>query len=415
VPRTPRSSLFLRLSLAGLASASVVFATSSTAFGSGSEFTAGDLVVYATVPSTSPSQTGLTSAATAASLVDYNTSGTPSGFAVNLPTADSGSVHGLTESGAALNDGLLTDSADGQYLVATGYEDPLGTASVTGSSVPRTVAVVSPTGAVDTRTSATGSTVPANNFRSAAAATSGGFVWLGSGGGTGVTSDGTVGTPTFLDTNKIHEVQDTNGQLYESTTKNIYQVGTGLPTSGTPTDTALLSGANLPANFGPDQFAFATLGSGPGPNTLYVADGSNGATSGEPNAVEKYSLESGIWTATGSVTVPLAVGIAVSVSGGVASLYVTGATSSSAANNTVLYGITDSSGFDGSLSSAAVNVLANAPANTDFKGLAWAPATPGTGTPETPIAVALPLLGLALFGGAFVTYRRRAEKTSAEA
>jgi hypothetical protein len=409
VPRSRRSRLAARLSLAGLATTTIVFATSSAAFaGPPTQFTPGDLVIYETVPSTSPSQTGLTSAATAVSLVDYSTSGTPSGFAVNMPTSDSGSEHGLTDSGAALNDGLLTDSADGQYLLATGYDDPLGTASVTSSSVSRTVAIVSSAGAVDTTTSATGTTVTGNNFRSATAATSGGNVWLGSGGGTGVTSDGTVGTPTFLDSNKVHEVADINGQLYESTTKNIFQVGTGLPTSGTPTETALLSGLNLPTNFGPDQFAFATLGSGAGPDTLYVADGSNGATSGEPNAVEKYSLESGTWTATGSVTVPLAVGIAVSVSAaGVASLYVTGATSASAANNTVLYGITDSSGFEGSLSGATVNVLANAPANTDFKGLAWVPATLGAATPEASIAVALPLLGLALFGGAYVLWRRR--------
>ena len=84
-----------------------------------------------------------------------------------MPTSDSGSEHGLTDSGAALNDGLLTDSADGQYLLATGYDDPLGTASVTSSSVSRTVAIVSSAGAVDTTTSATGTTVTGNNFRSA--------------------------------------------------------------------------------------------------------------------------------------------------------------------------------------------------------------------------------------------------------
>ena len=148
------------------------------------------------------------------------------------------------------------------------------------------------------------------------------------------------------------------------------------------------------------------MGSGSGPDTLYVADGSNGATSGDPNAVEKYSLVSGVWTATGSITVPLAVGIAVSVSAGVASIYVTGATSSSAANNTVLNGITDSSGYDGTLSGSATQ-LATAPSGTDFKGLAWAPVTPGTGTPETSVVVGLPALGALLLGGYVVVHRRR--------
>jgi hypothetical protein len=397
VHRIRRSRTTVTVVTAALAVGGSLFGLASPAFAAGS-FTTGDLVIYETQ--------GTSSAAQAVDLVDYSTSGTPSGFSVALPIADSGSTHALTESGAALNDGLLTQSADGQSLIATGYDAVPGVASITSAAnTPRTVAIVSPSGTVDTSTSITNSTVEANNFRSATTALTGGLIYTGSGGGTGVTTDGTSGN-TFLTADKTHEVQVYNGQLYESTTKNIYSVGSGLPTSGTQTTTALLSGANLPANFGPDQFAFATLGSGATqPDTLYVADGSNGATAGEPNAVEKYSLESGVWTATGSITVPLAVGIAVSVSNGVASLYVTGATSASAGNNTVLYGITDSSGFGGTLSGTA-STLATAPTGTDFKGLTFAPVTPGSGTPETPYVVLLPVLGITLIGG-YVAFRRR--------
>jgi hypothetical protein len=136
-----------------------------------------------------------------------------------------------------------------------------------------------------------------------------------------------------------------------------------------------------------------------------VADGSNGASSGQPNAVEKYSLESGVWTATGSITVPVAAGIAVAVYGGAAHLFVTGATSSSNSNNTVLYGINDSSGFEGTLAGTATH-LATAPSGTDFKGLVFAPPGPGAVTPETPFTVVLP--GLAAVGLAgYVVYRRR--------
>jgi LPXTG-motif cell wall-anchored protein len=54
-----------------------------------------------------------------------------------------------------------------------------------------------------------------------------------------------------------------------------------------------------------------------------------------------------------------------------------------------------------------VNLLATAGASSSFHGLAWAPTGPGAATPESPIVIALPVLGLVLFGGAFVLYRRR--------
>ena len=389
----------LRAGVAGVATLLVVLSVAAPAWSIPTQFTAGDLVVYETQ--------GTSSASQAVSLVDYSTSGTPSGFAVNLPITQSGSTHYLTESGSALNDGELTDSADGRSLIATGYDAAVGVASITSATnTPRTVAIVSPTGTVDTSTSLSDSTTEANNFRSATTAVTGGSIYTGGGGGTGITSDGGT-TATYLTSDKVHEVQVVNGQLYESTTKNINQVGTGLPTSGTQTDTALLSGANLPANFGPDQFALVTLGSGPGPDTLYVADGSNGATAGEPNAVEKYSLESGVWTATGSVGVPLAVGLAVQVVNGVANIYVTGATSSSAANNTVLDSITDSSGFGGTLSGTATTI-ATAPSGTDFKGLAFAPvAQPGNQLPEVPVVLFIPAAAALLLGGFYVTGRLR--------
>jgi len=389
--RTPTT-----VAIAALAVGGSLLGVSSPAFAA-SGFLPGDLVIYETQ--------GTSTAAQAVDLVDYSEAGAPTGYSVALPTADSGTTHALTESGSALNDGELTLSADGQSLVATGYDAPVGTASITSTTVPRTVAVVSSSGTVDSSTSITNTTVEANNFRSATTSTAGSPLYTGSGGGAGVTADG-ASTNSLLTTDKVHEVQIYDGQLYESTTKNIFSVGTGEPTSGTQTTTALLSGANLPTNFGPDQFAFATLGAGATqPDTLYVADGSNGATAGQPNAVEKYSLESGVWTATGSITVPLAVGLAVAVYGGAAHIFVTGATSSSAANNTVLYGITDSSGFGGTLSGTA-SVLANAPSGTDFKGLVFAPPGPGAVTPETPYVLVLPgLTALGLAG--YLVYRRR--------
>ena len=67
---------------------------------------------------------------------------------------------------------------------------------------------------------------------------------------------------------------------------------------------------------------------------------------------QKFSLESGVWTATGTITVPQVVGLVADVTtavGGqkVANIFVTGATSTSAGNNTVLSGFTDTSGVRG--------------------------------------------------------------------
>ena len=389
----------MRLSTVVLCAGGSVVALASPSFATPTSFTPGDLVIYEVQ--------GTSSTSSAVDLVDYSTAGVPSGFTVALPTADSGSTHSLVESGSALNDGELTLSADDQSLVATGYDAATGVSGITSASPapPRTVALISADGTVDTSTSLTDSTTEGNNFRSATTAVTGGNIYVGSGGGTGITTDGATNA-SYLTGDKVHEVQVANGQLYESTTKNINSVGSGLPTSGSQTATALITGANLPSNFGPDQFAFVTLGSGPGPDTLYVADGSNGATAGDPSAVEKYSLVSGVWKATGSISVPLAVGLAASVSNGVASLYVTGATSTSATANTVLYGITDSSGYDGTLSGTATT-LATAPSGSAFKGLTFAPvATVGEGLPETSFVLGLPIVGALCFGG-YVAFRRR--------
>jgi hypothetical protein len=401
MPRPRRLRATARLSTVALTAGGCVVALAAPSFAAPSQFSAGDLVVYQVA--------GTASSASAVSLVEYTTAGTPSGYSVALPTTDSGITHAVTESGSALNDGELTLSADGQSLVATGYDAAVGTAKITSAAaVPRTVALVSPTGIVDTSTALGDSTAEANNFRSATTAVTGGSIYVGTGGGTGVVTDGATAT-NYLTSDKVHDVAVVDGDLYESTTKDIFQIGAGLPSGGTQTITALIPSADVPANFGPDQFALVTLGNGPGPNTLYVADGSNGAGGAGPNAVEKYSLESGVWTPTGSVAFPLAAGLTADVVNGVAHVYVTGAGTNNDAANTVLASITDSSGFGGTLSATPVT-LATAPSGSSFKGVAFSPAitTPPADLPETPFVPAIAVLGAALFGGYVINRRRHA-------
>jgi hypothetical protein len=407
-----------KLSAVSMMAGGALLAVSAVpAFASGSSFTQGDLVVYETV--------GTTNAASAVNLVDYSlsppassssvpASATP-GFTVNLPTSDgspSSGDHALVGSGGALNDGELTDSADGQSLIAEGYDDPLataGTGAVYSASVARTVGIVSPSGSVDTSTTFSGS--GAGKTRSATTAVTGGNIYTGTqSDGLGITTDG-ASSNTTLNSDDVDELQVVDGQLYDSTNKTINQVGSGLPTSSA-TDTALVTGTNAPTGFGPDQFVLTNLNGGSTPNTLYVADGSNGATSGDPDSVDKYSLENGVWTATGKITVPFAVGIAINVvSANDVNIYVTGTAPTdtpptSSDLTTYLYGFTDTSGLDGTLNGTPT-VLAQAPSGDVFKGLAWAPVSPGVGTPEAPWSLAFPVIGFVLLGGGYLLWRRR--------
>lgn len=399
-----RLAHLLRAGAAGVAAVIVVISVATPAWSVPTTFTTGDLVIDQTI--------GTSSSSSAVQLVDYSTSGTASGFAVSLPIATSGSNNPLTDSGSALNDGELTDSADGGSILVTGYDTAPGQTSVTSSTDKWTVGVVTNSGTVDTTTALTPTSSSKENIRSAISATyPPGNIYTAAKAGLGITTDGGT-TDTVLDSssNSVDDLQIYNGQLYESNGTNIYQVGSGLPTTGTPTLTPLLTGTNFPANFGPDQFAFTTLGSStPGPNTLYVADGSNGATAGDPNAVEKYSLEGGVWTATGSVDIPLVMGIAITLVGGTVDIYATGATQAagtSAPNNQGLWSLSDNSGYGGTLTGSTTQI-ATAPTGDDWHGLAWAPPAPPAESPEVPLAIALPVMAAVLLGGAYVLVRRR--------
>jgi hypothetical protein len=385
-----------RIGTLGAAVGLWLVAFSAPAWGASGSFTQGDVVVYevGTSGGATPSSTS-----GPISLVEYNPSGIPSGFTVALPTADSGSTHALTDSGSATYDGELTLSGDGASLIATGYDAAAGVAKITSATgTPRTVAVVSGSGTVDTSTSLSDSTTEGQNFRSAISV-SGASLYTGGGAGIGIAGDGST-SATYLNADAVHEVQIVGNQLYESTTSAINQIGTGLPTATNPTKSPLI--ASPPAKFEPAQFALVTVGSGSSPNTLYVADTGN-------NAIEKYSLVSNVWTLTGSVTADQVTGLTASVSNGVAAVYATAATSTGAAFNSLLISVTDSSGLDGSLTGAAVSTLVTAPTGVSFKGVAFAPTASGppAQTPEAPSVLLLPLGGALVLGGVAAVRRRR--------
>ena len=342
---------------------------------------AGDVVIYRVGTGSG----ALSSSAFPVFLDEYE----PSGKLVQsiaLPTSTSGSNKPLVASGSGSSEGLLTLSANGEYLIAPGYDTSTGTAKVSetaDTTVPRTIGRVSASGEIDTSTALT-DVGNANNPRGATSSDGTHLYWSGAGkstsGGVHATTLG-ASTSTLLsssDTN-ARAVSIYNGQLYTSSdpTKegiNIAKVGEGLPsTSGQAT-------TNLPFATAPSEpyaFSLLTLGLGSAPDTLYVAD--NGA-----GAVVKFGLVSGKWVKQGSVAVSAVTGLTANDSGGVVTIFAT--SSGSSGEGGVLYKITDSSGVNGTLTGNATQI-ATAPANEAFRGVAFAPGTTigsGGGTPPPP-------------------------------
>ena len=330
-------------------------------------FSAGDVVVYRVGNGTS----GLSSAGTPVFLDEYS----PSGALVQsvaLPTTASGSNKPLVASGSASSEGLLTLSADGNYLMATGYDTAVGTTKVaetSATSVPRTIARVRAEAEVNTTTALT-DFAEGNNARSATSS-DGTNIWVGgAAGGVRYTTLGSSTSTSLNTTDKnVREVSIVDGQLYTSAdpTKagslTIATVGAGLPTTATQTLTNLPFSPAAPVE--PYAYSLLTLGLGSSPDTLYVADNTAGA-------VLKYGLSGGAWVAEGSVAVPSVTGLTANDSGGTVTLFATSSGSSGTAGT--LYEITDASGLGGTLTGAA-SAIATAPANEAFRGVAFAPGT----------------------------------------
>jgi hypothetical protein len=325
-------------------------------------FTPGNLVIYRVGDGTN----ALSSAATAAFLDEY----TPAGVFVQsiaLPTAVNGANRRLTASGTATSEGFISRSTDGNYLVFAGYDAALGTASITTSTsatVNRVIGRVGVSGVVDTTTALTDA-ISGGNPRGVSS-TNGTDLWLtgtSSGGGIrhalfgATTSTSLATTPTNL-----RAVGIFGGQLYVSTQSGAFRlatVGTGTPTTAGQTITNL---PGLPTSTGsPYAFYFADLDAGvAGVDTLYYAD--------DGGNVNKWSLVAGTWVAAGTAALGTVRGLTGSTSGSTVTLYLT--------NGSTFQTLTDPTGYNASMTATPVS-LANAPANTAFRGIAFAPVASG--------------------------------------
>ena len=342
----------------------------------------------------------LTSAAAPVFLDEYS----PLGLLVQsvpMPTSVVGLNHRLTASGTAV-EGLLSLSADGQYLVATGYDANVATTGVgtsASATVNRVVGLINSAGSVDT-TTAINNVLSGNNFRGAVSS-NGSDIWISGSAGAvapnnvaGV-SYTTVGssTATNLISFATRGVSIYGGQLYAGSTSSssptvVSQIGTSLPTSATTATS--LTGLPISGAGSTNQFAFAHLGvGGSDPDTLYIADDTG-------VALTKYSLESGTWVAKGTVGSGSDdyTGLTVSVNAGVATLFATRQKGTSADQ---LVTLTDASGYDGTLTGTPTNLVSAANGTQySFLGVAFVPVPEPTS-----------LSALLLLGGAATLRRRR--------
>ncbi|CAF1005269.1 unnamed protein product [Didymodactylos carnosus] len=172
----------------------------------------------------------LTSAGTPVFLDEYTFTGI---FVktTSLPTTVSGSNMKLVASGTATLEGLMTLSTDGRFVMLTGYNADIGSATVATSSVSRVVGRVDKNGTIDTTTTAN---LSGQGIRSAAS-TNGMDIWFAGTAGLLYT---TLGSNTFTNISatvtNIRQTAIFANQLYVSTSTGssvrIGSVGTALPT-----------------------------------------------------------------------------------------------------------------------------------------------------------------------------------------
>ncbi|NII26831.1 T9SS type A sorting domain-containing protein [Pseudoflavitalea sp. X16] len=336
-------------------------------------FTSGNIVVYRVGTAGS----ALTSAATPVFLDEY----TPAGVLVQsvaMPVAVSGSNQVLTGAGTAGTEGIMTLSADGQYLVVPGYNAAVGTATLTATTsaaVPRTIGLVKYDATINTTTALTDLS-SAGSVRSAVS-DDGTGVWAcgnGTAGGTGGVRYAPLGatTSTRLSTGgpgALRALNITSGQLYvagNTSTPKLGVIGTGMPTTSGQTVSGL---PGFPTGGTPGQFIFADLDAGvAGPDVLYVADDNAG--------IQKYSHVGGSWTLNGTVGTGTDDyrGMAIKVSGTTVTLYTMRIGLNSAANGGGEFvTLTDASGFNGAFAGTPTVLATAVTNNTSFRGVALAP------------------------------------------
>ena len=331
-------------------------------------FTSGNIVVVRV----GNGSAALTSAATPVFLDEYTPGG---GFVqtIAMPTAVSGPNFRFSNSGTATSEGSINLSADRAFLSLAGYDAAVGTLTVTSTTSvanPRVVGLVDANGIVNTTTGLTDS-YSANSIRSAYT-TNGINIWTSgtatSTGGVRYTTTGaSMATQLSTTLTNLRAVSVYNSQLYVSSASSTFfgvsSVGTGTPTTSGQTITLL---PGFPSTTGPSPYAFE-INPVQG-NTMYVADDRTTISGG----IQKWVLISGTWSLAYTINPAASTGargLTVDWRTPAPIIYATGTT---VAGLNSIYVITD----NGSAATSTSTVIATSPANTAYRGVAFAPGTP---------------------------------------
>jgi hypothetical protein len=314
------------------------------------------------------------STAAAAVFIDRFTIGGVALGTIALPTSFQASNQPCTLAGTATTEGGMTRCTSGQCLVLACYGASPGVANVSGTSsatTNRVAAIIDGSGNVDSSTN-TASGFNAGNVRSAASV-NGASVWVSG------TSTGTTGGVWFIPRGTHNSVQILStpnntrwlgiwgGQLYADAASgafdSVFTVGTGLPTTVGQTAT-LLNG--LPGASGPSPMGFAFFDLNPnvaGLDTLYLADDRGPAIAG---GLQKWTFDGATWTSGPIFTNGITTGVrglaATKMADGTIWLFAT-------TNDGKLVRFID----DQVNTNPAATVLATAPTNTAYRGVAISP------------------------------------------
>ncbi len=287
---------------------------------------------------------------------------------IALPTSASGANAALTNSGTATSEGSLSLSPNRYFLSFAGYDAAPGTASITSSTsatVNRVVGFITSTGVVNTTTRLSDA-YNANNIRGAI--TDDGTRFWTSGPSTGsryATLGATTSTQLSTSLTNTRVVNIIDGQLYVSSASGTYfgvsAIGSGLPTTSAQTVTIL---PGFPTTTGPSSYGFVAFDLNPniaGADVIYVADD---RTSGGNGGIQRWNFDGTAWSLAYTLSPSLTTGIR-------------GLTGSLQGTEPVLFGVTTTSSIvtvtDTGAGSVFTTLIASAPSNTVFRGIAFAP------------------------------------------
>jgi len=234
----------------------------------------------------------LSSAAAPVFVDEYTSSGTLV-QSIAMPTSSSGSNKALTSTGSANSDGFLSISANGLYVLLTGYNAVPGTPQVATSANPpvqRVIARIDLAGAVDTSTALTDA-YTGSNVRMAVS-DDGNRFWM-SGSTQGIRFVANLGDTTSVQVGSpptnVRCLQVYNNQLWGTSGSSgfigLWRAGNGLPTL--PATGGGILEPGFAGTTGPSIYDFYFTS----PTRVYIADDRTTGAGG----IYRYDFTGGSW------------------------------------------------------------------------------------------------------------------------